>query len=753
MYKLLLLLLALSPAVLFLNACQAAARSAEPPLWHASTGPLMTRWARDVSPANAHAEYPRPQLVRKDWQNLNGVWDFALSKDDAIAPPAFDQHILVPFPVESALSGVMQHITPKDRMWYHRTFTVPANWKDRHVLLHFDACNWDTTVTLNGKPVGTHRGGYDAFTFDVTAALTKSGPQDLLVTIWNPVNDGTQPRGKQVLKPGGIMYTASSGIWQTVWLEPVAEAHIDTVLITPDIDHEAVDISVKTVGYDGPADGQAFQITVLDDGWEIAQSTSMNGDARLQIPKPKLWSPDSPHLYSLRIRVNGDEVRSYFGMRKIALGKDENGITRLMLNNKPCFMVGPLDQGFWPDGIYTAPTDEALRFDIEMTKKLGMNMARKHVKVEPDRWYYWCDKLGLLVWQDMPAGDTTDPHKDSRTTANASAQFDKELQAMIDGRRNHPSIVMWVVFNEGWGQHDTERLVAWVKQYDPSRLVDNASGWTDKKCGDVHDMHHYPNPSSYDPEPERAAVLGEFGGLGLAIPGHTWEQKNWGYKKEATREQLTKHYVALLEHAWQLKDSPGLSAVVYTQTTDVETECNGLMTYDREMVKGDVTQITAANLGKVAKIVAVVPTAQKEPATWRYTTAGRAEAWADPKFDDSKWQQGPAGFGTVGTPGAIVHTTWNTGDIWLRRTFTLSTADLTNLSLLVHHDDDAEIYLNGVLACSAIGYLDTYTEFEISSAARATLKPGQNILAVHCHQNSGGQFIDVGLTARIPPRP
>jgi hypothetical protein len=418
-------------------------------------------------------------------------------------------------------------------------------------------------------------------------------------------------------------------------------------------------------------------------------------------------------------------------------------------------MVGPLDQGFWPDGIYTAPTDEALRYDIEITKKLGFNCARKHVKVEPDRWYYWCDKLGLLVWQDMPSGGAGDHRTDKRRSDAAATQFEAELKAMLDSFRNHPSIVMWVVFNEGWGQYDTPRLTEWVKQYDPSRLVNNASGWTDRKCGDVIDMHNYPGPGSPKPEETRAAVLGEFGGLGLTVPDHTWAGKGWGYRGSADPARLTRDYARLLRRLHALRTDAGLCAGIYTQTTDVEMEHNGLLTYDRAIVKPDLAIVAAAAARGEAPPdpveVTVVATSEREAQTWRYSEQ-LADGWFQPGFDDKSWRVGPGGFGTRGTPGSVVRTEWKGKDLWLRRTFTLDKVGWRDLQLRLHHDEDAEVYLNGVLACKVEGYTSEYGLFLLGKEALAALKTGANTLAVHVKQTMGGQYIDVGLVDVVPPK-
>jgi hypothetical protein len=720
--------------------------------WQPAKGPLLTRWAKDVSPERVHPEYPRPQMVRKDWLNLNGVWQLAFAKkgDSVPAGKELSEQILVPFPVESALSGVMKRA---DRLWYRRLFTVPKIWGDRRVLLHFGAVDWEATVWVNGKVVGRHQGGYDSFSFDITDALKSDGEQELIVGVWDPTDSGTQPRGKQVNNPRGIYYTPTTGIWRTVWLEPVGKAHIQSLKIVPDVDGNRVRVTVRG---QGTAPEHTARVVVREGDRALAMVEGpVNRPIELAVAKPRLWSPDTPFLYDLHVELRQggqsiDIVQSYFGMRKIEIGKDEKGVTRMLLNGKFVFQVGPLDQGFWPDGIYTAPTDEALKYDIEITKRLGFNLARKHVKVEPERWYYWCDKLGLLVWQDMPSGDRgVAPGRGEITRSPESArEFEVELRRMLDGLQNHPCIIMWVVFNEGWGQFDTARLTRLVKEHDPSRLVDCASGWNDTGVGDVHDIHDYPGPSSPEPESNRAAVLGEFGGLGLAVQGHTWTNKTWGYRVIQSNEALTRRYEQLLRKVWRLKEEKGLSAAVYTQTTDVETEANGLMTYDRAIIKMDVDRISAVNKGDVSRVPEIkdiVATSQNKGQTWRYTFEKPGADWLKPHFDDKSWKEGPGGFGTKGTPGAVVRTEWKTDNIWLRREFTMPAGSLPGLSLSVHHDEDAEIYLNGVLAAKVSGYVTDYEDVPIDTAARAALQPGKNLLAVHCRQTKGGQYIDVGI--------
>jgi hypothetical protein len=741
----------LALAVPLLTALPAAAAD-----WKPMQAPLMTQWAKDVDPAKPHPEYPRPQMVRKDWLNLNGLWDYAIRPKEARFADAVDGQILVPFPVESALSGVMKTVGPDQRLLYRRTFEVPKEWKGKRVLLHFGAVDWEATVIVNGKDVGGHKGGYDPFTLDITDALKPEGKQEILVDVRDPSDAGPQPAGKQRRKPESIWYTSTTGIWQTVWLEPVnAPGWIEGLTIKTDIDRNEVTGSIrlsKTLG------NSAFHIEVLDGDKVIAEAHSADYTFAIKVPNAKHWTPETPYLYGLRVSASGmraesgtDRVESYFGMRKISVGKDEKGVTRMLLNNKPVFQFGPLDQGFWPDGLYTAPTDEALRYDIEMTKKLGFNMARKHVKVEPDRWYYWCDRLGLLVWQDMPSGDAhIGPGKGEIKRSKESAEiYERELKAMIDARRNHPCIVVWVPFNEGWGQFDTVRISEWVKEYDPSRLVICASGWNDFPAGDAHDIHVYPGPGMPQPEEKRAAVLGEFGGLGLPLKGHTWQdEKNWGYRNFKTKEELTEAYLGLMEQLHPLIEK-GLSAAVYTQTTDVEIEVNGLMTYDRAVLKMPLEEVVKAHKrlqGPAPKVRVLVPTSKEQGQEWRYTTQKPAEGWFRADFDDAAWMKGPGGFGTKGTPGAVVRTEWKTGDIWIRRAVEVpEVKETANVRLVIHHDEDAEVYVNGVLATKASGFVTDYRTLWLRPEAARALRPGKNVIAVHCHQTTGGQYIDVGL--------
>jgi len=747
------------------------ATAAEP--WKPAEGPLATHWAKDVSPDKALPEYPRPQMVRERWANLNGLWQCAIRPKSDGRPKEFDGRILVPYPVESSLSGVMKRVEADQRLWYRRTFTLDEAWTGKRLLLHFGAVDWESTVWVNGKEVGRHQGGYDPFTFDVTDALTPELEQELVVAVWDPTDAGPQPRGKQVNKPGGIFYTPTTGIWQTVWLEPVPKAYIKSIKIVPDVDQQLVKVDVEVAGATNQHEAAVTLVAprhrneaavgsdeIIDGEPTAVTHHKLGQPFVVPVRDQRLWSPEDPYLYGLRVHLfdgvgdpNLDEVIGYVGMRKVSLARDEQGVTRIFLNGKPQFMFGPLDQGFWPDGLYTAPTDEALRYDIEITKQMGFNTCRKHVKVEPARWYYWCDKLGLLVWQDMPSGDASVAPGQGEIirTDESAAIYERELKAMLDALHNSPAIVMWVVFNEGWGQFDTPRITEWTKAYDPTRLVNCASGWNDFPTGDVIDMHSYPGPGSPQPDSKRAAVLGEYGGLGLPLEGHTWLGKNnWGYRSFTDREGLASAYFEIASALRPLVADPGLSAAVYTQTTDVETEVNGLLTYDRAVVKIDPKKLAEAH-GKLylpPPIYSVlVATSEKDPQEWKFTLESPDERWMAPDFDDSAWQRGPGGFGTKETPGTVVRTEWSTPDIWIRRVVELTklAGEFNDPHLTMHHDEDAEIFINGELAAKVTGYTTRYVATPISAAARAALRPGRNVIAVHCKQTGGGQYIDLGL--------
>ncbi|MFD0137571.1 PA14 domain-containing protein [Streptomyces sp. NPDC127159] len=555
-----------------------------------STYELRTKWADDVTPANAHREYPRPQLTRDAWQNLNGSWQFAAATAGEKPPVGrkLAEQILVPYPVESQLSGMERH---EDRMWYRRTFTVPPGWKigdNKRLQLNFGAVDWQAEVYVNGTKVAEHKGGYDKFSADITDALKPGRSQELIVGVYDPTdaaNGENPPIGKQRLDPSGIWYTPTSGIWQTVWLEPVARDHVDQLKLTPHVDSGTL-----TVEPQGVRDGVSVTATAYDGKHKVATATGRTGEPlTLRIPHARLWSPDHPFLYDLRVSVGADRVGSYFGMRSIEVQKID-GVPRTVLNGKPVFMMATLDQGFWPDGLYTAPSDEALAYDLKMHKNMGFNAVRKHIKVEPDRWFYWADRLGLLVWQDMPAMTAgVNPSTAART------EYEHEMKEMIDEHISSPAVVMWVVFNEGWGQYDIGRVASQAKSWDPSRLVNNMSGLNlgnDGGAGDIMDEHGYPSPAlPPHPDGQRALVSGEYGGLGLGIPGHAWSVQQSYVDVDPTT--YTDDYLQKLTEVHALACRGGNGAV-YTQIADVEGELNGLLTYDRKVVKPDVARVKAA---------------------------------------------------------------------------------------------------------------------------------------------------------------
>lgn len=559
-------------------------------------GAIQTRWAKDVSPANALKEYPRPQLQRKNWSNLNGLWEYAITSKDISRADSYEGKILVPYPIESALSGVKKALQPDQLLWYRKYFSKPSVQGAERVMLNFGAVGWQATVFVNGKEAGHHTGSYTAFSLDITSLL-KSGDNELVVKVSNPLEKGIGPRGKQTLFPGKIWYTPSSGIWQTTWLETVPADHIESIRVTPDIDRSSVTVIVKAES-DAAVTLQAAGQTV---------NGKANTPVTIPVSNPRLWSPDDPYIYDLTITLGKDQVKSYFGMRKVEIKKDGKGIERIFLNNRYTYNLGTLDQGFWPDGLYTAPTDEALRFDIEAIKAMGFNTIRKHIKVEPARWYYHADKLGMLVWQDMvqPGGRPGSP-----LSAESKEQFEKESAEILAQLYNYPSITTWVAFNESWGEYDQARITQWIKNTDPSRLVNGHSGAAivdgnlpdharqsiiDKSVNsDMTDVHSYPPPTIPVNMPGKAMVLGEFGGIGVQVPEHQWDDiaSGWGYGGTVSAGEMKKRYAVMTDSLVQ-QEKRGLSASIYTQPFDVESEQNGIMTYDREMIKIPFSELRA----------------------------------------------------------------------------------------------------------------------------------------------------------------
>lgn len=761
------------PALAFSLAVGAGESRAADVNWEKKQAPIMTVWgeAIDVNtiPLN---EYPRPQMVREHWQNLNGVWDYYKSSIVNMSYQSnksrFKSRIMVPYAPESALSGVRDLDFPgnsKCSFYYQRKFTLGSEFSNKRVLLNFGAVDWRCTVYVNGKQAGTHKGGSTPFSLDITDLVNSEGENELQVVALDPSNNGGQPCGKQSVNPGGCFYTPVSGIWQTVWLEPVAEAHISRYDVVPDIDSSKATITVESASAGAVAD-----FVVKADGAEVAslKGCKVNEPVALKLSDLRLWTPDSPFLYDLEITLRDksgeatDKVDGYFGMRKISTAMVD-GHPAIMLNNKATFNFGTLDQGWWPDGLLTPPSDEALRFDIEETKKFGFNMIRKHVKVEPDRWYYWADKLGVLVWQDIPSGG------DKGTLGDKAAiqqNFYEECGDIVKTMRNHPSIVMWVVFNEGWGQdasdnNDTHTRLGYeaVKAADDSRLINAVSGWTDFEIGDIIDRHSYAlGPLLHDnPVNKRAAVCGEYGGISLMVENHLWAGNGFAYVTVENNDALTdKFNNHILTIRGLQKD--GIWGAVYTQISDVEQEVNGLLTYDRKVVKNTEEQRalmremieTTIEYRKVDDKVIMDAGDTSAEAEWSYTMAAPAEGWTAIGFDDSAWEKACGGFGrSVKNVDGILRTNWNTSDIYMRRAFDaseLTDTELGSMNLWIYHDDDVEVFINGVKAFAATGYTQNYKPAPISAEALATItRDGNNIIAVHCHQDGWGQYVDCGL--------
>ncbi len=725
-----------------------------------AASPLMTVWGEKMTPETAWRDYPRPQLVRDAWVNLNGLWDYAVTPKNGECPEAWQGKILVPFAMESALSGVGRMLEPGELLWYRRTFDAhPA--QGQRTLLHFGAVDFRAQVWVNGIEVTDvpHESGNLPFSIDITPAI-RAGENTLVLSVWDPSNEGQQSVGKQQLKPSGCMYTRVSGIWQTVWMETVAETYVAGYKTVTDIDAGTVSVTVQPAGN---LMGASAEVEVLREGKVLSKGSVEAWDkpVTLKLKEPLLWSPAAPNLYDLRITLKGaagqDIVKGYFGMRKIEWRKDEKGVPRFYFNNEKIFLQGTLDQGWWPDGLLTPPSDAAMAFDIGLLKRSGFNMMRKHIKIEPLRYYYLCDTQGIMIWQDMVSG--------WRDGEDRYALYRRELKGMMDLLQTVPCIVMWVPYNEGWGQPGkakTNMTQTWVKQYDPTRLVNGPSGWTDHGVGDALDMHKYPGPDMYPVMTNRLSVLGEFGGIGLAIEGHTWAKgRNWGYVSDKTTEESFARYTTLIEKLAKLA-SYGLAASVYTQTSDVEIEINGLVTYDRKHIKYDPAALNALHQKvyvaamKTRNIARkeLLPTAQKNPQVWKYTFEKPVEGWQKEDFDDSAWKSGEAGFGNAKIKTdhktACVRTLWETPAIWLRHTFEFKGAMPSDISLNIFFDEDAVVYLNGTQVAVLKGYNTNYSPKDVDRAAfLKALKQGRNVLAVSALNALGGAYIDLGIDSVI----
>ncbi len=738
--------------------------------WKPVEGKIMTKWAKELTPANAWDEYPRPQLQRENWTNLNGLWSYAFAPKDAEKPGEWAGEILVPFAPEAALSGVGKLLQPDQSLWYKRSVSAKKN-EGRRVILHFEAVDYETTVWLNGKELGKHVGAHTPFSFDITPAL-KDGENQLLVRV-HDATGGYQLVGKQKLDPGGIWYTRVSGIWQSVWMEEVNARAIEDLDFTSDIKTGTIGITAKLSG--AAVAGEKLRVTASIKGGEAGKAEG-TGALALKVSDPQLWSPEAPNLYDLKVELldgSGkvlDTVKSYTALRQLAKKQDQNGNWRFTLNDKPIFHWGPLDQGWWPDGLLTPPSDEAMLYDIEYLKAAGFNMIRKHIKVEPRRYYYHCDRLGMLMWQDqvsMGYGPKTEPEgsnppwtrlapdpKDGEWPNAAHEQFVLEYKRMVDHLRDHPCIVVWSPFNEAWGQHRTMETGKMAVAYDKTRPVNIASGGNFWPVGDIADEHAYPDPAfpvgnkRFD---DYVKVVGEFGGHGWPVKGHLWDatKENWGYGGlPQSLDEWKQRYTKSLEVLRGLRRQ-GIAAGVYTQTTDVEGEINGLLTYDR------VEKVPASwlkplhdkllNTPDAPVYKTLLATSEEKAQDWKYTVEDPGQGWEGVHFEDKGWKQGRGGFGSRETPNTKVGTEWKGNDLWLRREFIVSARPQGQLMLRIFHDEDATVFLNGQEVAKLPGHTVDYTLVELDKSAAALLKPSGNVIAIHVKQTRGGQFIDAGL--------
>lgn len=743
--------------------------------WQRLSAVIMTPWGEQIDPENVWQEYPRPQMVRADWMNLNGVWEYfrrtnRISLTAERTPTNFKQRILVPFGVESALSGIKHTdyaTVAKSTLMYRRTFELTDAFQGKRVLLHFGAVDWRCAVFVNQEKVGEHQGGSDPFTFDITDYLTDSGEQELQVAVYDPCSLGGQPRGKQTTNPGGIWYTSCSGIWQTVWLEPVSASHIERYELIPDAESGTITIKVLATDHTCGA-----TVTVLEGETPIAVQGVPVGEAfPIKVPNPKLWTPDTPYLYNIDITLTNsdgetcDKVRGYFGLRTLTKGMVD-GHPAFLLNGEPLFMYGPLDQGWWPDGLLTPPSYDAMVYDLQTIKDLGMNMVRKHIKVENDLWYEWCDRHGLIVWQDMPSSGEGGNQGTKDELQNI---FYEECEHIVNAVKQHPSICVWIPYNEAWGQYSSDGSGHTMRGYlvvrnadaDMGRLMDAASGWTDFEIGDITDAHSYPSPNGMTNERnDRVNVCGEFGGITYLIDDHLWAGSQQVYTSVDSSNDYTDRFNQYTSVLQSLQKTKGLWGGVYTQITDVEQEVNGILTYDRKVLKVNAEQqasirrhIERTIHQRLADAVSVVPAGDNAAnISWRYTTIAPADGWEQSDFDDTSWKRGAAGFGSITQPDARVRTTWNTPEIWLRRTFRLqdvTSENLQDLCLRIFYDEDSEVYINGVLALTVKGYITTYQLLEINEEALHALHlEGDNVIAIHTLQTSGGQYIDAGFSLR-----
>ena len=743
--------------------------------WKPVEGHIMTKWAREVTPANAWDEYPRPLLRRENWTNLNGLWSYGFAAKDAAQPGEWAGEILVPFAPESALSGVGKQLEPNQSLWYKRSIAAKKT-EGKRTILHFEAVDYDTTVWLNGKEIGKHVGAHTPFSFDITAAL-KDGDNELLVRV-HDATSGFQLVGKQKLDPGGIWYTRVSGIWQSVWMEEVNARAIEDIDYACDIKKGTLSIATKLSG--PPVAGEQFKVTISHKGKPLVETrgptAKLNGSLPLTIQEPQLWSPDAPNLYDVKLELLDadagvlDTVTSYTALRELGRTKDKNGNWRFTLNGKSIFHWGPLDQGWWPDGLLTPPSEEAMISDIDYLKAAGFNMIRKHIKVEPRRYYYHCDKVGMMMWQDqvsMGYGPKTEPTgsnppwtrmapnpTEGKWPDEAHEQFVTEYKRMVDHLKDQPCIVVWSPFNEAWGQHRTMEVGKMAVAYDKTRPINIASGGNFWPVGDIADEHAYPDPN-FPLDDKRfddyVKVVGEFGGHGWPVKGHLWDatKENWGYGGlPQSLDEWKSRYTKSISVLKGLRRQ-GISAGVYTQTTDVEGEINGLLTYDRE------EKVPASWLKPIhdsllstpdaAAYAPIVATSESQAQAWKYTTEKPGDGWEAAGFDDKGWKDGKGGFGTRDTPNTKVATEWSSPSIWLRREFNVAAAPKGKPVLRIYHDEDATVFLNGQEIAKLPGHSSGYVLIELDEKAAAALKTGKNLLAIEVKQTRGGQYIDAGI--------
>jgi hypothetical protein len=713
--------------------------------WVAGPG-LKTRFAAEVTPATAHHDYPRPRLTRHTWATLNGLWDFAIDASGSKQPVFTDAKLLVPFPLESQLSGVQGGLlNADDFLWYRRSFTLPKAWRGQRVLLHFGAVDWDASVRVNGTEVVTHQGGYDAFSADITDQLAAEDEQEVVVRVADPTDSGTQPHGKQALVPNtGTSFSSVSGIWQSVWLEPVPALSLQNVVFDGDPQSGVVSVTPELSG--APA-GTLVRAIVSDGGAEVTRAEGKDGAAfDVTLPSPQPWSPASPHLYSVTLELEQggvviDSADSYFGLRKVALGSD-GGITKVFLNGAPFVGVGVLSQGYWPEGLYTPPNDAAVKADLTLAQNLGFNTIRLHEKVESERFYYWADQLGLLVWQDMPAGDNG--------SAAARTTFGAELAALVSERSAHPSLAVWTLFTDSLGQTgaDVAKLVERVKGLTTAQLVVGSAGVGDDGSGDIRDRPDLGEMTAPVPD-ARAVTLGQYGQLNRAIQGHTWG----GSGAAAQTAADTTRYVGLARRARGLAVRPGLSTSVYRELTDVENELDGLVTYDRQVTKVVAKTVADANTDATTPIVPLLqasefevnPAYLKDAQIFRYTTNAPASSWADGAFDDTNWTPAPAGIGSTPDAGARGRTLLSFNEIWARTTFTLDAKPTGQLIVRAMYDEDTQVWVNGVRVADLYDFTQKYGDYLGSQGGVDALIKGKNTIAVHCNNTNGGRYIDVGL--------